>query len=351
MKNLIFLLVFMWISTLGFSQSITLTPSSAGTNVAGKMWYDTPSQSFFYWNGTAAVPLSGSGGVGIGWAASGSNINNTNLANVGIGLSSPQSKLHISTTSAHSKIKITNSVTGITTSDGLDIGQDYSFLNLGPPTGIVEFSNPLIMNRENTNLEFGTNNLKRFVIKADGTTGTMGSNLFEFGVGVAGKEVNAGKIGYNAFGQNALTIIGAGTAFGDRRVYFYAEDAVVVNGEIQREATGTANMIPIAYGVINANGTISSGTNNFTVTKPSAGVYRIAVNGISDYTNIVSTANYETAPNFSSIYTNVAEGAYIKISIQAMVLNPTCGSFPIPPYPCLENNPSDAKFSFIAYKP
>ncbi|OYU67551.1 MAG: hypothetical protein CFE22_03435 [Cytophagaceae bacterium BCCC1] len=350
MKNLIFLLVFVCISNLGFSQSITLTPSSVGTNVEGKMWYDTPSHSFFYWNGTAATPLGGSGGAGVGWAASGTNISNTNTGNVGIGIASPQSKLHLSA-SGTSQVKFTNTFTGNTASDGLDIGQNYFYLNLGPPIGVIESSTPTIMNRENSNMEFGTNNLTRFMIKNDGTSGVMGTNFFEFGIGLSGKESNAGKIGYNAFGTNALTFVGAGTNPTDRKVHFFAEGGTTFEGEINRINTGAANMVPIAYGTIAANGAIISGTGNFTTALASTGVYRIAINGITNYTDIVCVANYESAPNFSSIYTNVIEGAYIKVSEQAMVLNLACGSFPTPPYPCLENNPTNAKFSFIAYKP
>lgn len=47
-----------------------------------------------------------------------------------------------------------------------------------------------------------------------------GANVFEFGAGIAGKELNAGKIGYNAFGSSALEIIGAGTSSSNRRVFF-----------------------------------------------------------------------------------------------------------------------------------
>ncbi len=350
MKNLIYSLVFVCISNLGFSQSITLTPSSAGTNVEGKMWYDTPSHSFFYWNGTVATPLGGSSGSGVGWAALGTNINNTNTGNVGIGIASPQAKLHLNSTGT-TLAKFTNTFTGNTASDGLDIGQNYFYLNLGPPIGIIESSTPTIMNRENSNMEFGTNNLTRFMIKNDGTSGVMGTNIFELGIGVSGKEINAGKIGYNAFGTNALAFVGAGTNNLNRKVHFFAEGGATFEGEINRPQTGSANLVPVAYGVIDANGTILSGTGNFTVTQPSVGVYNIAIAGISVYTNIVCVASYESAPNFSSIYTNVVEGAYIKVSEQAMVLNLACGSFPTPPYPCLENNPTNAKFSFIAYKP
>ena len=57
-----------------------------------------------------------------------------------------------------------------------------------------------------------------------------GLNLFEFGAGVAGKELNAGKIGYNAFGTNALAFVGAGTNSSNRAVYFFAEGGTTFSG-------------------------------------------------------------------------------------------------------------------------
>ena len=51
-----------------------------------------------------------------------------------------------------------------------------------------------------------------------------GSNTFEWGTGVSGKETNAGKIGYSTFsggGNNALDIVGAGTSSSNRNVRIY----------------------------------------------------------------------------------------------------------------------------------
>lgn len=45
-----------------------------------------------------------------------------------------------------------------------------------------------------------------------------GANVVEFGFGVAGKEGNAGKLGYQAFTSGALDIVGAGTAMNSRKI-------------------------------------------------------------------------------------------------------------------------------------
>ncbi len=59
-----------------------------------------------------------------------------------------------------------------------------------------------------------------------------GTNSFEFGAGIAGKELNAGKIGYNSFGSNALEIVGAGSNSTNRRVYFFAEGGTHFSGSV-----------------------------------------------------------------------------------------------------------------------
>ncbi|MBP6731289.1 MAG: hypothetical protein KA149_04480 [Chitinophagales bacterium] len=92
---------------------------------------------------------------------------------------------------------------------------------------------------------------------------------------------------------------------------------VTVN-EINRTSTGSANLVPVAYGTINASGTILSGTGNFTVTKTGTGSYSIALDGqsflFSNYTTLATIVgtNGQIATNSVSgnllIYTSNAAG-------------------------------------------
>lgn len=106
-------------------------------------------------------------------------------------------------------------------------------------------------------LHLGTQATPRFSIAADGTSQVVGLNLMEFGAGVGGKEVNAGKIGYNAFGKSALSFTGAGTTATNRAVYFFAEGGNSTSGPIYAEnpSTGqrTIAMRPTESGVDGAS--------------------------------------------------------------------------------------------------
>jgi hypothetical protein len=59
-----------------------------------------------------------------------------------------------------------------------------------------------------------------------------GANTLELGAGLPGKEVNAGKIGYQSFTPDALDIIGAGTSLGNRKVKFWNEGGAEFAGNI-----------------------------------------------------------------------------------------------------------------------
>lgn len=63
-------------------------------------------------------------------------------------------------------------------------------------------------------------------------------------------------------------------------------------GEIHRTPTGNANMVPICYGSVDANGTILSGSGNYSVTTTPPGYYEITITGES-YTN----SGYTTSAN------------------------------------------------------
>ncbi len=63
------------------------------------------------------------------------------------------------------------------------------------------------------------------------------NNVLEFGDGITGKEGNAGKIGYQVFDKNALDIVGAGTSDGKalRRITLWAEGGTTLKGGLQIE--------------------------------------------------------------------------------------------------------------------
>ena len=51
------------------------------------------------------------------------------------------------------------------------------------------------------------------------------------------------------------------------------------SGELTKNATGSANLVPVCYGSVAAAGTINSGSTNFSVTNPVAGQYDITITG------------------------------------------------------------------------
>ena len=111
---------------------------------------------------------------------------------------------------------------------------------------------------------------------------------------------------YNESDLDGLFIIGNGTDAGAAN----RNNALVVrtngdaqfDGEIQRTSTGGANMVPIAYGSVDATGAIIGGTGNFSVTYNSSDTtYTIFVDNTpitaANSTGIVSvnTSTFRTA--------------------------------------------------------
>ena len=83
-------------------------------------------------------------------------INHT--GNVGIGTNSPIQKLHIHGGSTHSYLHFSNTDTGTTDSDGVDIGINTS-------------EEAIIWQRENNIIKFGTNSTERMRITSAGNVG------------------------------------------------------------------------------------------------------------------------------------------------------------------------------------
>ena len=178
--------------------------------------------------------------------------------NVGIGTNTPSAKLEVKN-SLLSRLKVSSTFYTDTTEmvfsnrDNSNQGTDFSikavreeglFFSTTSDLGSNNSSNSLVI-KPNGNVGIGVVPLYKFhingVSRLNGPVQLEGLNLFEFGAGVAGKEVSAGKIGYNAFGQNALTFVGAGTNSTNRAIYFFAEGGTVMNGSLDIGGTLKVN--------------------------------------------------------------------------------------------------------------
>jgi hypothetical protein len=181
--------------------------------------------------------------------------------NVGIGTTTPVTKLNIVGSGSSPAIPGTSSTAlfriGLAANEGIDFGK----MAVAPFSGWIQagingsIADPLTLQPQGGNVGIGIIS-PTAKLDVNGDIKLQGLNLFEFGAGVAGKEVNAGKIGYNAFGQNALTFVGAGTNATNRKIYFFAEGGVGMNGSLDIAGTLKLNGNPGATGqVLTSNGT------------------------------------------------------------------------------------------------
>jgi hypothetical protein len=92
-----------------------------------------------------------------------------------------------------------------------------------------------------------------------------GNSTLEFGHNISGKEMSAGKIGYNSFAATGLTLVGAGTGSSNRLVYIY--DHLQVSDSITVANLRTTSTLNAA-----GNATIQITTNNYTLTSGSLNV-------------------------------------------------------------------------------
>jgi len=117
------------------------------------------------------------------------------------------------------------------------------------------------------------------------------------------------------------------------RDHIKTDSSLIIGKEVNRTATGSANLVPIAYGVINSSGVIqtNASTSNFTCTRTTTGTYYITITG--------QTFNFTT--HMASI-SKIGNGdiSYVSGGGQLRVYTRTNSGTAV-----------NSTFSFIVYKP
>ncbi len=157
---------------------------------------------------------------------------------------------------------------------------------------------------ESTAMGYNTSasGLRSTAIGAD--TNAQGDNSTAMGNNTIASGDNSLAVGtWNTNDPSAILMIGNGTSANANTAFKIMNDGnAVFDGEIQKTATGNANLVPIAYGTVESNANVLSGTGNITASI-TAGVITISINGESMNVNNTSCiiTPYSTAFRTSSI--------------------------------------------------
>jgi hypothetical protein len=235
MKKLILSIIFI-APFVAFAQSATILPNSiqlpnvstlgtCTTEKKGQLVLLTTDNQTYYCNGTAWVTLL-TVATDSPWLVNGTNINNGNTGNVGIGIASPTRDLVINSFLSPDILIQQGTFTGNTSTDGFMFGTNTLF-------------DGEIWNFETGGIRFGTSNLERMKITSNGNVGIGNSSPAE-----------------------KLDVVGN----------------IKVSGEVNRAATGATNLVPIAYGTLQDNGNILTTSGNWTLTHTdNSGIWTIDV--------------------------------------------------------------------------
>ena len=247
-----------------FTGNLTVNGTLNATLPAGSSNYiqNTASQqasSNFNISGNGIV----GGNVGIGTAAPSEKLqvvgNGLFSGNVGIGTTAPANSLTIGVP----ETTVVNGRLGIFSPIGTNLIMCETTADVEGIMGVNSSNGVIYGSMTNHNVNIRTNNTTRIVIDTAGNVG----------VGTSSPAVK-------------LDVVGS----------------INLSGEVRRSDTGTANMLPLAYGHVLVDGTVASGTGNFSVSHvQGSGRYDISIpgedfgTGANGYTVLVQIMNNNAA--------------------------------------------------------
>ncbi|MGB3949372.1 MAG: hypothetical protein WBM13_15405 [Bacteroidia bacterium] len=268
------------------------------------------------------------------WTTSGANIHNNNTGNVGTGTTTPDTELEVVSTSS-------------SLPRGLTVTQYHSDYNRDAQLWLrkargTETTPQAVSDGD----ELGFIKFRGY----DSSNGFHTSDQTEIGAVAAENFSSAGNGSYLKFSTTPI-----GSVYGSERMRINHNGNIGINttnpsskldvdgtltisgnssNEINRTQTGAANLLPIAYGSVSANGTINTGTGNFTVVWVGGfdSEYEITIAGESYNSNGYITLVTPIGDNVKP----TAKSASGKLIVQ--VFNPG-------------NAAIQSAFQFIVYKP
>jgi len=188
--------------------------------------------------------------------------------------------------------------------------------------GLTVSSNGLIGGNFTVNADLSTNS--DLIINNVGATLQLrnGSSANKGFFQLSGDNV---RIGTNSGNNTGNLIIRMNS---NDRITIKPSGDIDLDGKITRSgATGTSSLLPACYGKVGANGTIISGTGNFTVTKGGNGEYTINSSAITTSSVMVATSQF-----VGRVVSVIVSNSYCEVNIYEVTLGST-----------------DAPFSFIIY--
>ncbi|MFL0354732.1 hypothetical protein [Xanthomarina sp. GH4-25] len=145
----------------------------------------------------------------------------------------------------------------------------------------------------------------------------VGDNSFAVGNNTVASRDNSFALGaWNSEDASAILMVGNGTQTNSNTAFKVMDTGdAIFDGELNHTSTGTANMMPIAYGTIESNANVLSGTGNFSATI-SSGVITITVDNenLTVFNSACTIVPYGGNPRFSTL-------TYLNNKLEVRVFN------------------------------